>query len=69
MPQIPDCAGLTPPGLRGAHFSKRMGRFTSSIQRGGRLCHLGCFETAEQAHAAYMKEARRLHGEFVREAS
>lgn len=45
-------------GLLGA--IRWRGKFRSCIRVGGRRMHLGLFETAEAAHAAYM-EAKRIH--------
>lgn len=54
-------------GLKGAHWHKQHGYYTSSIYHDGKHIHLGCFETAQQAHEAYCVKARVLHGEFYRE--
>lgn len=54
-------------GLKGAHWHKQHGYYTSSIYVDGKHVHLGCFETAQQAHEAYCAKARVLHGEFYRE--
>ncbi|MDZ4342139.1 MAG: HNH endonuclease [Candidatus Binatia bacterium] len=48
-------------GLLGAHFHKRLGKFCATIWAGNKLRHIGVYETAEQAHAAYVSEKRRLH--------
>lgn len=40
------------------------GRWRASIRR-GKLIHLGMFDTAAEAAAAYDKAARELHGEFA----
>ena len=48
-------------GLLGAHFRKDTGKFNARIRAKGRTHLLGCFGTAEQAHAAYVKAKRRLH--------
>jgi len=52
-------------GLKGAHYQKTRGRWTSSIKVGGKQKHLGCFDTAEEAHAAYVKAAREYFGDFA----
>ncbi len=53
-------------GLKGAaHYP---GGFTSQIVVGGKKFHLGCFKTAEEAHAAYCAAAQEHHGEFARVA-
>ena len=42
------------------------GKFNAGISRGTRRYHLGNFETAEDASAAYQKAAREIFGDFVR---
>jgi len=44
------------------------GRFQARIRFETRAIHLGSFDTAEEAHAAYFAEAQRLYGEFARAA-
>jgi HNH endonuclease/AP2 domain len=51
-------------GLKGV--SKKRNRYRAEIRNQGRLFHLGTFDTAEQAHAAYCQAASKLHGEFAR---
>jgi hypothetical protein len=51
-------------GLKGA--SRIGSRWSASIFVNYRQIHLGCFATAEEAHAAYCDAARQLHGEFQR---
>lgn len=46
-------------GLIGAHRDKT--RFRSSIHVGGRQIFLGMFDTAEDAHHAYLDAKRQLH--------
>lgn len=48
-------------GLLGASWNKRDERFVSRIKAGKKYLSLGGFDTAEQAHAAYIKAKRRLH--------
>ena len=54
-------------GVKGVEYDRRRGRkpYSAYIGAGGKKRYLGCFETAELAHAAYMVEARKVHGEFA----
>lgn len=54
-------------GLKGAS-KNRQGKFQATIGRGEKRKHLGTFDTAEAAHAAYMKAAAERYGEFARAA-
>lgn len=47
--------------LLGAFYDPRCGRWYSNIRVDGRRVPLGRFDTAEQAHAAYLSAKRRLH--------
>lgn len=51
-------------GLKGAYFHKVTNKWAASIGGGGSSRHLGLFETKEEAHEAYVKESRKLYGEF-----
>lgn len=46
-------------GLLGA--SKKRNKWLARISVGGKLVRLGLFESAEEAHAAYLDAKRRLH--------
>lgn len=52
-------------GFKGAFLDKRDGRWYSRISVNRRLIHLGRFDTAEEAHAAYAAAARQAYGEFA----
>jgi hypothetical protein len=56
------------PGLKGAHWRKHRSKapWLSRIGKDGKYFHLGCFATAEEAHAAYVKAATEMFGEFAR---
>lgn len=53
-------------GFKGTRFLARTGRFSAQIRIAGTTKHLGYFDTAEEAHAAYCKEALAVSGEFAR---
>jgi hypothetical protein len=50
-------------GLKGAYRTKW--GWQSSIMTNGKLKRIGSFRTAEEASAAYVAEAKLLHGEFM----
>lgn len=47
-------------GLLGASLDRR-GKYVAQIASDGRTYNLGRYETAEEAHAAYLAAKRRLH--------
>lgn len=51
-------------GLKGVHQKRKS--FVAGIGNNGKYRYLGTFDTPEEAHAAYCKAARELHGEFAR---
>lgn len=56
-------------GLKGAvrfNSPRNKKRYRSSIRVGGKKIHLGQFDTPEEAHEAYSKKVKELHGEFGR---
>lgn len=55
-------------GFKGVSKHTQCNKFKASIAVGGKRRHLGLFDTAEQAHAAYCAASVELHGEFRRTA-
>ena len=55
-------------GLKGASFHRATGKWVATIRFGGKQHHLGLFDSAESAHAAYCESADQHHGEFARVA-
>ena len=53
-------------GLKGASWSKTNRRWLAHISHDGTAYHLGFFDTAQEAHAAYLGAAKILHGPFAR---
>lgn len=54
-----------PSGLKGAHYNRFRGYWQSYIRSGGQSRFLGRFDSALDAHNAYMKAAIEIHGEFA----
>lgn len=54
--------------FKGAHWNRFRGYWQSYIRADGKSHFLGRFDTPEAAHRAYVKAAKRLHGEFARAA-
>lgn len=51
-------------GLRGVSWHRKTGTWQAQIQIKGKNKHLGHFQRAEDAHAAYVKASKRHHGVF-----
>ena len=54
-------------GFKGVYYNKKSERWQSSIKINGKLNHIGCFSTSEEASKAYKEKAKEMHGEFYRE--
>jgi len=48
-------------GFLGVHFSKKTGKWRASIKVSMKQVHIGCFDTPEAAHQAYVEKKRELH--------
>ena len=55
-------------GFKGVYRDSESSRWVARITFHYKGIHLGYFDTPEEAHAAYMAAAERLHGEFARAA-
>lgn len=55
-------------GFKGVSWKERNQKWVAQISIGNRKKHVGLFETAVEAHQAYMRAARVYHGEFARAA-
>jgi len=53
-------------GLKGVILCRDTGRYRARINVNYRDIHLGRFDTAEEAHAAYIAAAKKHFGEFAR---
>jgi len=53
-------------GFKGVSFDTNRQKWISSILCDGKQRHVGRFDTAEAAYAAYCKAALKYHGEFAR---
>lgn len=54
-------------GYRGVHLNQ-YGRWRAIISENGKNRSIGYFDTKEEAHAAWLAEAAKAHGEFARVA-
>jgi hypothetical protein len=52
-------------GYKGVFFDKTRGKYKVQISKLDRYYRLGFFDTAKEAHKAYCKAAKKLHGEFA----
>jgi len=52
--------------FKGVYFNKQAGKYKASIVKKKKSYHLGYFDTPQEAHKAYCKAAKKLHGEFAR---
>lgn len=52
--------------FKGVARVRQSGRYAARIRANGKLIHLGCFDTPEEAHAAYCRAASTHFGEFAR---
>lgn len=52
-------------GLKGVSDTITPGRYRARIKVGPRHIHIGVFDTPEEAHAAYCREAAAHYGEFA----
>jgi hypothetical protein len=53
-------------GLKGASWSKSNQRWQAQITIERKHCHLGFYDTPEEAHEAYARASVELHGQFGR---
>lgn len=53
-------------GYKGVDTCKTTGKYIARINKLGKYYHLGTFNTPQEAHKAYRKAAKKLHGEFAR---
>ena len=53
-------------GFKGVTWTKEINRWRAQIRINGGLKHIGYFDAAEDAFAAYILAAEELHGEFAR---
>ena len=49
---------------KGVYYRKKSNKWDSGISINGKCTYLGSFTTEEEAHKAYVKKAKELHGEF-----
>ena len=52
-------------GFKGVSFFKPRGTWRSRIMLNGKQNLIGYFDSPEEAGAAYVEAAKRLHGEFA----
>lgn len=55
-------------GFKGVSWDRGRRKFRAQIRNGITNTHLGRFDTPEEAHAAYVAAALKMHGDFTRTA-
>ena len=55
-------------GYKGVSFNKKINKYSAQINKLGKHYNLGFFDTPKEAHKAYCKAAKKLHGEFAQVA-
>jgi hypothetical protein len=55
-------------GYKGVSLHNGGPKYRSDVKVNGKKKYLGCFYTAEEAHAAYVKAANDMYGEYARAA-
>ena len=55
-------------GYKGVSLDKNTGKWRASIMKNRKSYVIGNYNTPEEAHAAYCKTAKELHGEFAKTA-
>jgi hypothetical protein len=55
-------------GFKGVSWHKQRGKWVAQANVEGRRKHLGLFDTARDAHTAYVEAIKLAHGKFAREA-
>ena len=53
-------------GFKGVYFHKKAGKWASQIKFNGKKKYIGCFASPEEAHEAYCRASKELHGDFGR---
>ena len=56
-------------GLKGVVFNKRRGTYSAFICKDYHVQNLGRFDSEEDAHAAYVAEAKRRFGEYANDGT
>ncbi len=51
-------------GFKGVHWHKDRRKWAAKIRKDGKTKHLGLFTCPKEAHAAYCKAAKEMHGEY-----
>lgn len=55
-------------GYKGVCYRPNLGLWVAQITHKKTVIYLGCFDSPQKAHVAYVGAASRLHGEFARSA-
>lgn len=48
-------------GYLGVSFHKNRGKWIAQIAKNGKSAYIGCYDTPEEAHVAYVEEKRKIH--------